>query len=146
VPVTGTAFDANAVNTKTPGRLPGYFCILSTVCLDEQRLRYEMVFRRGNRPTNQPPQQAGEESRGAEGDILIGHDIDKGEEIRFSLKDWLGHWHVAGPPGVGKTSLLEILIWELLRLKEGFCLIDPWVPSTSASLTTLPGTRSWPRT
>jgi len=63
--------------------------------------------------------------RKKEDGMLIGTNALNGKGILLSKEDFLGHFHILGNSGVGKSKLLEEMMRFHIRNKHGLCLLDP---------------------
>lgn len=59
--------------------------------------------------------------------ILIGHNQHRGvkQEVRIKNDDRFRHFYVIGQTGTGKSSVLQVMIRQDLKLGHGICVIDP---------------------
>ncbi|OGJ46864.1 hypothetical protein A2344_01775 [Candidatus Peregrinibacteria bacterium RIFOXYB12_FULL_41_12] len=59
--------------------------------------------------------------------ILIGHNVYRGvkTEVRIKNEDRFRHFYVIGQTGTGKSSVLQVMIRQDLKLGHGICVIDP---------------------
>lgn len=48
-----------------------------------------------------------------------------GRPIRLPLVDFLTHMYIVGASGTGKSKFLEWMMRGFLRIRQGFCLLDP---------------------
>jgi hypothetical protein len=65
-----------------------------------------------------------------QGELLIGkvnhpYQTKYKETMYLSVPDRLRHLYILGATGTGKSKLLEFLIRNNIKLKQGFCFIDP---------------------
>lgn len=59
--------------------------------------------------------------------LLLGHNFYRGEktEVRIKTEDRFRHFYVIGQTGTGKSSILQVMIRQDLKMGNGICVIDP---------------------
>ncbi|TAK28804.1 MAG: hypothetical protein EPO21_21860 [Chloroflexota bacterium] len=73
--------------------------------------------------------------------VILGRDVDTGQEVAFHHKDRLQGLYILGGTGMGKTTLIQQMILQDMQAGFGLCCIDPHGDLTRELLEQIPAHR-----